>query len=116
MIFAISALFEIVAAILLVKYIGLMGAVWVNFMVKPLQAFLLYQASRKVFHYKFNRWKIFDLPIIFMVVVILSEMIITDQTRIFFHAGQLLISMLLVWFAYRRELVPLIRKFVTHDL
>ena len=111
-IFAISAAFELVAAIILVKYIGLMGAVWVNFMIKPIQAFLLYQVSRKVFKYKFNRWKIFYLPIIFMLMVILSEIIITDQTRIFFHAGQLLVSILLVWFAYRRELVPLLRKIV----
>ncbi|MFH1160877.1 MAG: oligosaccharide flippase family protein [bacterium] len=108
-VFAISALFEIVAAILLVKYIGLMGAVWVNFLVKPLQAFLLYLESRKVFQYRFNRWKILYLPLIFMGVAIASEAIITEQTRILFHAGQLLISVILVWFAYRRELISLAR-------
>ncbi len=111
-IFAASAIFEIIAAIFMIQWLGLMGAVWVNFMVKPLQALLLYLESRKVFHYSFNPWKIIYLPVIFMLVVLISEIFITNQTRIFFHAGQLLVSILLVWFAYRRELVPLIRDFV----
>ncbi|MBN1200108.1 MAG: lipopolysaccharide biosynthesis protein [Bacteroidales bacterium] len=105
-VFAISALFEIIAAIFMIQWFGLMGAVWINFLVKPLQALLLYRESRKVFRYNFNRWKIIYLPVIFMTVVVVSEGFITDQTRFFFHAGQLLLSILLVWFAFRKELVP----------
>lgn len=108
-IFAISAVFEIALAIGMVRYFGIMGAVWVNFLIKPLQALLLYFESRKVFHYHFNRWKILYLPMIFMCLVIVSEWLVTKETRIFFHAGQLLVSVILVWFAYRRELIPLIR-------
>ncbi|TSA28401.1 MAG: polysaccharide biosynthesis protein [Bacteroidetes bacterium] len=108
-IFAVSALFEIIAAIFMIRWFGLMGAVWVNFLVKPLQALLLYLESRKVFRYRFNPWKIIWLPVIFMAVVIVSEFFITDQTRILFHAGQLLVSIILVWFAYRRELVPFVQ-------
>jgi len=108
-IFAASAIFEIVAAIFMIQWLGLMGAVWVNFLVKPLQALLLYLESRKVFHYSFNPWKIIYLPVIFMSLVLVSEAFITNQTRILFHAAQLLASILLVWFAYRRELVPFVR-------
>ena len=108
-IFAASALFEIIAAIFMIQWLGLMGAVWVNFLVNPLQALLLYLESRKVFHYSFNPWKIIYLPLIFMAVVIVSEAFITHQTRILFHACQLLLSVLLVWFAFRKELVPFVK-------
>ncbi len=112
-VFAISALFEIVAAIVMIKYFGLMGAVWVNFLLKPLQALLLYLESRKIYTYKFNPWKIIYLPIIFIAVVLISEIFITNQTRLFFHGGELLVSIGLVWVVYRRELVPLIRKILS---
>jgi len=108
-VFAISAFFEVIAAIFMIQWFGLMGAVWVNFMVKPLQALLLYFESRKIFHFKFNRWKIIYLPVIFMTVVIVSEIFITDQTRILFHSGQLVVSIILVWFKFRHELVLLLK-------
>jgi len=110
-IFAISALFEILAAIFMIQWFGLMGAVWVNFLVKPLQALLLYYESRKVFHYHFNRWKIIYLPVIFMAVVIVTEVFVTESTQFLVHSGQLILSLVLVWLAFRKEVVPFLRTF-----
>jgi len=110
-IFAISALFEILAAIFMIQWFGLMGAVWVNFLVKPLQALLLYYESRKVFHYHFNRWKIIYLPVIFMAVVIVTEVFVTESTQLLVHSGQLILSLVLVWLAFRKEVVPFLRTF-----
>jgi O-antigen/teichoic acid export membrane protein len=114
-VFAISALFELVAAILMVRAFGIMGAVWVNFLVKPLQALLLYNESRKVFQYKFNRWKIVYLPLIFVAVVLLSQLFITQQTQLFFYGAQMFISILLVYLVYRKELRQLVLKFVKRN-
>ncbi|MEI7723840.1 MAG: oligosaccharide flippase family protein [Bacteroidota bacterium] len=110
LVFTYSAIFEIVAGMIMIKYFGLMGAVWVNFMVKPIQAFFLWRESRKVFDFHFNRWKIFYLPVIFMLFVLVSEFFVTKTTQIYFHSGQLLISVVLVWFAYRKELIPFAQK------
>lgn len=109
-VFGYSAIFEVVAAIILIHFFGLMGAVYVNFLVKPIQALFLYLEARKVFTFRFNKWKILYLPLIFMGVVIGSEILITDATRMVFHLGQLLLSCLMIYFIYRKELVFVVKN------
>jgi len=105
-----SSAFEILAGILLMKQFGIIGMVWTFFLVKPVQAFFLFLESRKFFDFNVNRVKIYYLPLLFMAIVIGSEWMATETTRIYFHAAQLLASMTLVWLAYRREILPLVRK------
>jgi hypothetical protein len=92
------------------KQFGIIGMVWTFFLVKPVQAFFLYLESRKFFDFNVNKLKIYYLPVLFMAIVLGSEWMATEATRIWFHAAQLLASTALVWFAYRREIVPLVRK------
>ncbi|MBE0646312.1 MAG: lipopolysaccharide biosynthesis protein [Bacteroidales bacterium] len=115
-VFGYSAIFEVIAAIVLIHFFGLMGAVWVNFLVKPIQAFFLYLEARKVFTFRFNKWKILYLPIIFMVVVLSSEILITDSTRLLFHAGQLLLSCTMIYFIYRKEMVFVVKNVLNKRL
>jgi O-antigen/teichoic acid export membrane protein len=105
-----SSAFEILVGILLMKQFGIIGMVWTFFLVKPVQAFFLYLESRKFFDFNVNKLKIYYLPVLFMAIVLGSEWMATEATRIWFHAAQLLASTALVWFAYRREIVPLVRK------
>jgi O-antigen/teichoic acid export membrane protein len=109
-IFLFSAIFQVISSVLLVRYFGIMGAVWANFLIKPVQALLVYSESRKIFAFRFNRWKIFYLPAIFIMIGITFEISATSDTRLWFYTGQLAISILLVMFAYRNELLPLVRK------
>ena len=109
-VFVLSALFEIVVAIILIKYFGLMGAVWTNFMVKPVQALLMYLECRKVYTFKVNAWKIFYTPIIFIVLVIVSESLTPLSMKFYIETGQFLAALILVYFAYRKELIPLLLR------
>jgi len=110
----ISAGFQVGIGILLIHYMGIWGAVVTGIIIKFIQAALLYNGSRKVFHYKFNRWKIVYLPIIFIGIILLSQFFINDSNSIYIHACQMFISLFLVWFVYRKELsnlLPRILKF-----
>ncbi|MEI6456007.1 MAG: oligosaccharide flippase family protein [bacterium] len=107
-VFFFSALFQVAVSSLLIYRFGLMGAVWANFLVKPVQAFFLWIESRKIFTFRLNPWKIFYLPLIFIAVGIGSEIFATDQNRIWLAAGQLLLALGLVWFTYRNELLTLL--------
>jgi len=110
-VFVLSALFEIVVAIVLIKYFGLMGAVWTNFMVKPVQALFMYLECRKVYTFKVNAWKIFYMPVIFIILVIGSETLAPVSMKFFVEIGQFLAAVALVYFAYRKELIPLLLRF-----
>jgi hypothetical protein len=89
-----------------------MGAVWANFLVKPVQAIILYTESRKIFRFRFNRWKILYLPIIFIIAGILCEIVATESTRIILETGQFILTACLVFLVYRNELVPLAKQWL----
>jgi O-antigen/teichoic acid export membrane protein len=109
-VFLFSAIFQIVVSSLLVWRFGLMGAVWSNFLVKPFQALLLYSESRKIFTFRFNTWKIIWLPLIFIAVVILSQLFTTPANLLWMAGAQLLFAGALVWVTYRNELAALFTK------
>jgi O-antigen/teichoic acid export membrane protein len=109
-IFLFSAIFQIISSVCLIYFFGLLGAVWANFIVKPIQVILIYFESRKVFNYRLNHWKLVYLPVIFIAVVIISESFAVDETRLFIEIGQLIVAIMLVYFAYRNELWPILRK------
>jgi O-antigen/teichoic acid export membrane protein len=105
-----SSAFEIGVGILLIKLFGIQGMVWTFFLVKPVQAFFLWLESRKTFDFRVNNLKIFYLPVLFMAFVIGSEWLTAFTSRLLVHGLQLIVSGLLVWFAYRREIIPLLRN------
>jgi O-antigen/teichoic acid export membrane protein len=109
-VFLFSAIFEVGTGMLMVYFFGLEGAVWTFFLVKPFQALLLFLESRRVFEFRFNRFKIIGLPVIFIAVVISSEILSPPSFRIIVECGQLVVALLLVWFTYRKEIIPLIRE------
>ena len=112
--FLISACFQLIASTLLIKYFGLPGAVWANFLVKPIQALLLYSESRKFFRFNFNRWKIVYLPVIFIIVGLICELLAKESTRLIIEVIQFIIMSCLVFFVYRNEVIPLIRKRINY--
>jgi O-antigen/teichoic acid export membrane protein len=106
-VFFISAAFQVIVSSLLVWKFGLMGAVWSNFLVKPVQALFLYFESRKIFRFKLNNWKIFYLPFIFIAVVIVCQFFTNERNLLWIATGQLVLSSIMVFFTYRKELVSL---------
>jgi O-antigen/teichoic acid export membrane protein len=109
-IFLFSALFQMGASIGLIYYFGLIGAAWASFLVKPVQVLLMYFESRKVFSYKFNLWKLVFAPLVFIGVVLISEVFATKESRVYFEISQLIIAVVMVLLVYRKEMVPLVRE------
>ncbi len=111
-VFLISAIFNVTVGIVLIHYFGLIGAVWTNFMIKPVQALLMYLECRRVYTFKLNPWKIFYTPVIFILVVLISETLAPAHLKFQVEIGQFIVAVLLVYFAYRKELVPLFSRYL----
>jgi O-antigen/teichoic acid export membrane protein len=111
-VFIISAIFNVVAGIVMIHFFGIIGAVWTNFMVKPVQALLMYLECRKVYTFNLNAWKIFYTPVIYILVVVISESLTPAHMKLRVEIGQFLVAVILVYVAYRKELVPFVRKFI----
>jgi len=111
-VFVISAIFNTVCGVVLIHFFGLAGAVWTNFLVKPVQALLMYFECRKVYTLKVNKWKIFYTPLIYILVVLTSEALVPPYMKFKAEIGQLLVAVVLIYFAYRKELIPLMNRFL----
>ncbi|MEI7897036.1 MAG: oligosaccharide flippase family protein [bacterium] len=111
-VFVISAIFDIVTGIFLIRYFGLVGAVWTNFAVKVVQALLMYLECRRIYTFKLNPWKIFYTPLIFIMIVLVSETLAPAHLKFQVEIGQFMAAVILVYFAYRNELVPMVRKYL----
>lgn len=109
-VFFYSATFQVVICSLLVWKFGIMGAVWSNFLVKPVQALVLFTESRKVFSFHLNRWKIVYLPLIVIAAGLACEVVSTPATQTLIYSGLFLLTASMVFLVYRNELIPLFSK------
>jgi uncharacterized membrane protein len=93
---------------LLVWKFGLMGAVFSNFLIKPIQALFLFLESRKFFTYHLNQWKLIYMPFVVIVTGLLLYILSPDKTGIKPACIQFVITALLVYFTYKKELFQLL--------
>jgi len=109
-VFLFSAAFQIIITIVFIKYFGLYGVVWANFISKPVQTFFLFLESRKIFEFKFNFTKQIFLPVIYILLIVVSEIFMIERYRILIEIAQLFIVFSLVIWTYQKELVLVINQ------
>lgn len=105
-----SAIVQVVGTIFAVKYMGLMGAVWVNFIIKVLQVYLLYLETKKHYNLEFNKLKLVYLPVFFCIMTLLFYSTIKFMKLNYLFWGiHLIIVYLSVFITYRKEVIPLMK-------
>jgi len=101
--YLITAVFQIIISIILIKYFGIWGAVAANLFTKIIQNYLLYLAARKFFTFKFSTMKFIWLPLFVTTLLIFSEYFITQQNLNLIRLSQMVFTYLLVYLFYRNE-------------
>jgi O-antigen/teichoic acid export membrane protein len=107
--YLITAIFQIIITVLLIKYFGIWGAVFANLITKVIQNLFLFLASRKFFIYKFNALKFIWLPLIITIVIICSEYFVTLYNIHIIRLLQMAFSYLIVYIFYRNEAESLLK-------
>jgi O-antigen/teichoic acid export membrane protein len=107
-----SAIIQISLSVLGIKEFGIIGAVWANFLSRPLQALFLYFAARRVFIFRFNLFKQLYLPIFYVVITIISYFIFREEHLIQVYGIQMIIVYIAIAFVFRKELPTLIDTFL----
>ncbi len=111
-IFFFSAVIQIIVSVLMAKEWGLTGVVWSVVITKPVQVYFLYLESKKIFQFKFNAMKLLFLPLLFSVLIILTEFFLTGRiNHILSHSLELAMGIILVVLIYRKELTTLLQTF-----
>ncbi len=103
-VFLITAIVQVVVSFFFVKYFGLWGAAWSLLVVKPVQLFLMYWESEKVFHFTFNKIKMIFLPLAYSVLVIVLNYFTTNLNYYIVNSIGFATACLLIFFVYRTEI------------
>lgn len=99
----LSALFQIVLTILLIKPLGLSGAVWANFIAKASQGFFLGIWARPLLPGRYNQTKLIMYPLLFIAVAVVLNLF-SPVYRLVTVLWQMLVLELVVLLLYRQEL------------
>ncbi|HPT14015.1 MAG TPA: polysaccharide biosynthesis C-terminal domain-containing protein [Bacteroidales bacterium] len=101
--YSYTAIIQIVASIILIKYYGIWGAVWANLFTKIIQNIFLYTGSRKFFRFEFNTLKLLWLPLLVTAFIIITEFVAKNMNIHLIHLIQLVITSTLVFLVYKKE-------------
>ena len=111
-IFFFSAVLQIIVSVLMAKQWGLTGVVWSVVITKPVQVYFLYLESKKIFQFKFNKMKVLLLPLLFSILIILTEQFLTGRINsLLVHCMELIMGSILVFLIYRKELSSLLKTY-----
>lgn len=108
-IYLATAVLQIIISIVLIKQLGIWGAVAANLITKVIQNLFLFIAARKYFTFSFNTFKFIWLPLIITFTIICSEYFISTHNLHIIRFLQLVFSYLLVYAFYRNEIVALVK-------
>jgi O-antigen/teichoic acid export membrane protein len=111
-VYSYSAVIQVAATVIAVRYMGLMGAVWVNFLIKLLQVLFLHLETRKTFTLEFNRVKLLYLPLFFcLITVVFYFAIKLFSLNYLFWGIHLCIVYISVYMVFRKEVRLLLKDF-----
>ncbi|MFZ4546059.1 MAG: lipopolysaccharide biosynthesis protein [Bacteroidales bacterium] len=102
--FAFSAFAQVLLTVIAVKFFGLMGAVWVSLLTKPIQIIFMYIESRKIMKLDLSIKKQIILPILVTISVIIVYIIFPTNDYLLVLLCYAVIAALLTYFFYRKEL------------
>ncbi|MEI6123809.1 MAG: polysaccharide biosynthesis C-terminal domain-containing protein [Bacteroidota bacterium] len=111
-VFFISAIFQIILNIVLIKYFGIMGVAITIFVVKIIQTVLLYFESRKIFTFKFNLAKQILLPVVYLASVLILFPFTTDHNRVYINLIQLLIVLIFSYSVFKTDIDAMIQRYI----
>ena len=99
-----SSLVQIVSCVAFLQWFGLEGAFWSFFLSKVAVVFFSWMESRKIFRFEFNNYKMFLLPILY-VLTTMTIFYLIPQNQYFLAASlQLAVAGILVLLFFRKDL------------
>lgn len=99
----ISAVIQVVAGVIMIKYFGIWGAVWSYFLVRPIQVLVLWWEVKTIFSFKFNAVKMIWMPVL-QAAIIIGMFYWNPVNAWLAPVSQLVLAVLLILIVFRNEL------------
>lgn len=114
-IFSIAAIIQLSMSFAFIQFWGLNGAISSLIISSFIQVALIYYHSRKIFTFIFNTRKMIVLPMIFFIVALSGEILGFHFNRIWIYSIEIILTGILIYYFYRKEIKKLIQSFGTQN-
>lgn len=111
-VYLILATIQITLMLISTSYFGIMGIILSTLFVKMIQPIVMSFFVKGLFIFNFNKLKIIYLPLIFMVVVLISQCFINTISIYWIYSFQLIVALSAVYFVYKNELLFVASKYL----
>jgi O-antigen/teichoic acid export membrane protein len=109
-IFGLAAIFQIVVTWFMVKYFGLMGAIYAGLATRLLQVVFCMLFTSSVFTYHFNYFKIVMIPVIYIALNV-AQFLLFRQYNIWLYVAQLVVFGTLLYYIFKNEIKKVLVSF-----
>jgi O-antigen/teichoic acid export membrane protein len=110
-IFGVSSLVQIPLTVILVQYLGLIGAIYASLLTKILQVVFSVIFTKGIFEFRYNRLKIMGIPFLFLLYNILQFMIFPGYNE-WLYLAQLLFFSLVIFFSFKKEITMVLDRYI----
>ena len=109
-IFGFSAIFQIVITYFAATYLGLMGVIYAGILTKMLQVILSAALTKKIFIYEFNYFKIYLIPLLYLLINALQFYFFPEYDARLYLA-QLGVFAIVFYFVFKNEIKQVLIQF-----
>ncbi len=106
LIFAIVAVFQVVATYSLIRLNGIEGAVWANFLSKIAQVLLVFVFVRKFYSFSVNPQKFIVYPLIYILILLATDLFFSHVNIYLMASVHLAILCVIGFLMFKNEIIP----------
>lgn len=114
-VYLILAAIQITLMYISTSYFGIMGIIVSSIFVKMIQPLIMAFFTKDVFSYNFNKLKIIYLPILFLLIVLISQYFMDTVAFLWLYFIQFVFITSIVYLVYKNEFIFVAKKFLNKN-
>src|SRR5690606_40396314 len=99
-----TTILRVGSMVVLIEYLDLAGIIIAAYLVMVVEIALLWRYLANYYVIRFNTFKLIGLPAAVFIMVIVGEYFVDDSFDLMLHASYGMVSVALLFLAYRKEL------------
>lgn len=110
LIYGLVAVIQVLVTYILIRFNGIEGAAWANFLTKMVQVFLVFIFVRRFYTFSVNPQKFIVYPAIYILILLATDLFFSDINVYLMASLHLVILSVVGFLMFKKEIVPFVKS------
>jgi O-antigen/teichoic acid export membrane protein len=110
LIYGLAAVIQVLVTYILIRFNGIEGAAWANFLTKMVQVFLVFIFVRRFYSFSVNPQKFIVYPVIYILILLATDLFFSDINVYLIASLHLVILSVVGFLMFKKEIVPFVKS------